>query len=457
MPRSCTRQPAHASRSAAARLRAAVLLAAALSGLLAFAGSAFADETPAGRTVATTEVDGPITPVIDDHLADTVVDAAAAGHQALIIRLDTPGGGLDPTRSIVQTLLDAPLPVVVHVAPPGADAGSAGTFITYAAHIAAMAPATTIGAATPVDLEGTEVGDKVVENTVAFAEAIAEQRDRDVDFAVAAVRDGTSITAAAALEAGAIDVVAGSTAELLEEIDGTTVTVRGSEVELETAGAATVEMNLQGTRAILQLLANPNLAFIFMTLGTLGILYEIANPGMGLGGLVGGVFLILALFSLAVLPVNWAGAVLLLLAAAMFIAELFMPGVGVGAAGGTIALLIGGLFLFQAPTGIAMDLWVLIPTVLMAFALAVAAGRLVARAHQGRSHAASDYLLGRTVVVERAAEGRPRANIDGTWWRLRPRDADVTLRDGQRYVVVDRDNIDLIVADEEAAVRANEE
>jgi membrane-bound serine protease (ClpP class) len=433
----------------------AIVLAAALAGLTAMVGGAVAQ--PAGPTVATTTVDGPITPVIADHLADTIEDAAAAGHEAVVIALDTPGGGLDPTRRIVQTFLDAPVPVVVHVAPQGADAGSAGTFITYAAHVAAMAPATTIGAATPVDIEGQEVGDKIVNNTVAFAEAIAEERGRDPDFAAASVRDGRSITAATAVEEGVVDLEVGSLDDLLEEIDGVEVEVRGSTVELATAGASPVAMELSGTRALLQLLANPNLAFIFTTLGTLGILYEIANPGLGLGGLIGGICLVLLMFSVAVLPVAWAGIALLLLAMAMFIAELFMPGVGVGAAGGTIALLLGGVFLFETPSGISLDWWVLIPTVVTAFVLCVLAGRLVARAHRGPSRVASDYLIGRTVTVERASEGRPRGRLDGTWWQLTPNAADVTLRDGARYTVVDRDNLQLIVAPEGAAVPANEE
>ncbi len=454
MPQHPSTRASVRARPVAARLRTAVLLAAVVSGVLAFAGGALAQ---GGTTVGTTEVSGAITPVIADHLEETTEAAADLGHEALVVTLDTPGGGLVPTRAIVQTLLDAPLPVIVHVTPQGADAGSAGTFITYAAHLAAMSPATTIGAATPVDMEGQEVGDKVVENTVAFAEALAEQRGRDVDFAIAAVRDGRSITAATALEEGVVDVIAGSLPDLLEQVDGVEVEVRGTTVELATAGASAVEMNLSGARALQQLLADPNLAFIFLTFGTLGILYEIASPGMGFGGAVGGISLILAMFSLAVLPVSWAGLALLLLAAALFIAELFMPGVGVGAAGGTVALLFGGIFLFQAPTGISLDWWILLPTVVVAFVLCLLAGRLVARAHKGGSRVASDYNIGRHVVVQRAAEGRPRAQLDGTWWRLRPHDPDLTLRDGSRYVVVDRDNLDLIVAPEGASVPTNEE
>ncbi len=457
MPHPPTASAPRRGRTAASRLRAAILLAGILAGLLAFATGAPAQEKEPGRTVVTTTVDGPITPVITNHLADTIADAAAGGHEALVVLLDTPGGSLDATRAIVQDFLDAPVPIVVYVAPQGADAGSAGTFITYAAHVAAMAPATTIGAATPVGLEGEEVGDKIVNNTVAFAQAIAEERGRDPEFAADSVRDGRSITAAVAIEEGVVDLEATSLSDLLEQIDGTEVEIRGSTVEMATAGAATIEAELSGTREILQLLANPNLAFIFMTFGTLGILYEIANPGMGLGGAIGAICLILLMFSLAVLPVAWAGVALLLLALALFIAELFMPGIGVGAAGGTLALLLGGVFLFQEPTGLSMDWWVLLPTAVVAFVLSLLAGRLVARAHQRRSRVASDYNIGRVVVVERAAEGRPRAQVDGTWWRLRPSAEDVVLRDGERYVVVDRENLDLIVAPEGAVTPANEE
>lgn len=425
-------------------LRPAVGLACLGAGLALVAGGPATAQME--RTVATTTVDGAITPVIRDHLADTVEQAAGDGHEALVIFLNTPGGGLDVTREIANTLLAAPLPTVVYVWPPGGDAGSAGTFITYAAHVAAMAPATTIGAATPVDMEGGEVGEKIVRNTVAFGEALAEARDRNVDFIRAAVEDGRSVTASTALEEGAIDVVSPSLEQLVEDIDGMTVQVGDTDVTLATAGAAAVEMEMTGTRSLLQVLANPNLAFIFLSLGTLAILYEIANPGMGLGGILGVVMLILALFSLAVLPVNYAGVALLLVAMGLFIAELFMPGIGVGAAGGTIALMLGGLFLFQAETGVGIDWWVLIPTVVVAFTLTVFAGVLVAKARGRRSMAASDFLLGRTVTVERASEGTPRALIDGTWWRLKPAETGVSLRDGDRVEVVRRDNLDLYVA-----------
>jgi membrane-bound serine protease (ClpP class) len=439
--------PALADRTWRARVRLAVVLAALVTGLVASVGVTVASAQDADRpTVATTDIVGTITPVTADHLAETVERAAAAGHEALVVRLDTPGGLVDSTRRIVQTFLDAPLPIVVHVAPSGADAGSAGTFITYAGHVAAMAPATTIGAATPVGGQGEDLDAKIMENSAAFAEAIAQARDRDVDLAVQAVREGRSVTADVALEEGGIDLIVASTADLLEEIDGTEVEVRGDTVTLRTAGAVLEEIPVGAARRILGFLADPNLAFIFLSLGTLAILYEIANPGIGLGGVIGVSAIVMAMFAFAVLPVNAVGIVLLILAAAMFTAELFAPGIGAGAGGGTAALLLGGLFLFPSDAGIGVDLRVLLPTVVVMAVLSVLLGRLAARTrHVPRANYA-DHLDGREGVVAGADEGRPRAQLDGTYWRLRVADDTAPpLRDGQSVTIVGRDNLDLLV------------
>jgi membrane-bound serine protease (ClpP class) len=431
----------HALR-ARRRVPAAFMLALGALGLL---GLAAPGQATTHGTVGVTMVDGPITPVIRDHLDDAIRRSARDEHDAIVIRLNTPGGGLDVTREIANLLLEAPVPTIVYVSPSGGDAGSAGTFITYAAHIAAMAPATTIGAATPVDLEGGEVGGKIVENTVAFGQALAEFRDRDVDFIVDAIRTGRSVTADAALEAGAIDLIAPSVEQLLVDVDGREVIVGDTAVTLTTAGAVTVEIEMTRARSLLQVLANPNLAFIFLSLGTLAILYEIANPGLGLGGIAGVVMLILALFSLAVLPVNYAGAALLAVAVALYIAELFAPGIGVGAAGGTAALVLGGLFLFQTQTGIGIDLWVLVPTAVVTFGLVVLAGVLVARSRGMQSRAASDYLIGRQAVVERVSGGVGYGRLDGTLWRLRASEPAAGLAAGAHVEVVDRDNLELFV------------
>ncbi|MDX1657799.1 MAG: NfeD family protein [Nitriliruptorales bacterium] len=425
------------------RLLTAWALAFVTALALATAGTALAQ----GPTVATTTVDGPITPVVADHLRDVVAQAEREGHVAVVVELDTPGGLVTSMRDIVQSFLNADVPIVVYVSPRGADAGSAGTFITLAAHVAAMAPATTIGAATPVDLEGGEVGDKIVENAAAYAEAIADERGRDVEFAVDSVREGRSVTADEALEVGAVDLISNDLDTLLDEIDGTVVTVTSGEVTLETADAGTVPLEMSGTRRLLQLIADPNLAFVFLSLGTLGIIYEVANPGLGAGGIIGAVLLILSFFSLSVLPVNIAGVALLILAGGLFLAELFAPGVGIGAAGGTVALILGGIFLFQEPTGIGIDLWVLWPTALVLFGMVILAGWLVRRSRGTSSHVASDALIGREAVVRRPdADRPPRVVLDGTYWRVVRNDSDTEpLRDGDDVTIVGRDNLDLIV------------
>lgn len=427
------------------RLRGAALLAALTAALLAGLATAAGGQASDQPTVATTEVDGPITPVIADHLRDTVDAAERGGHEALVVLLDTPGGLLSSMREIVQTFLQAQVPVIVYVSPRGADAGSAGTFVTLAAHVAAMAPATTIGAATPVDLEGGEVGDKAVNNAAAYARTIAEERGRDVEFAVASVREGRSVTAEEALDVGAIDLVVDDLDALLEAADGRGVTLADDEeVTLDTAGASVEALDLSAVRRLLQRLADPNLAFIFISVGTLALLYEFVNPGVGAGGIVGAVLLILAFFSLSVLPVNLAGAALLVLALGLFIGEIFVPGIGVLAAGGVVALVLGGLFLFQQPTGIGIDLTVLLPTAVVAGLLAAFMTRMAARTRHIRAQGGADTLAGRQLTVEQAQGGRGRARIDGTWWRLSAADGG-SLTEGEAVRVTGSEGIDLVV------------
>ena len=433
-------------------LRSVVALAALVAGLVgSVAGSLAQDRGP--TAVLVTEVRGPITPVIADHLRDAVERAEdlppprddETSAVTLLVELDTPGGLITSMRSIVQDFLNADVPVVVYVAPSGADAGSAGTFITLAGHVAAMAPATTIGAATPVDLEGGEVGDKIVNNAAAYAEAIAVERGRDVTFAVESVTEGRSVTADEALEIGAIDLIANSREELLAELNGQQFEI-GDETRtiVFEPGDGVEEYGLSWARGLLQRLADPNLAFVFMSLGTLAIIYEVANPGLGAGGILGAVFLIMAFYSLSVLPVNLAGAALLVLAAALFLAELFAPGFGVAGAGGTAALLLGGLFLFDEPSGIGVDLGLLIPVALGMFVMVLLAARAVMVSRKRPTVDPADDLIGRVAELIGLDEDRPRIRLDGTWWRV-VADEGFELGGTDRVEVVGRDNLDLFV------------
>ncbi len=440
--------PTYAAKSHRAR-SVRWLLAVALLGLgwlLAWAPVAVGQ----APTLLVSRVAGPITPVVADQLADGVRAAERDGHTAFLVELDTPGGLDTSMREISQSFLNARVPVVVYVTPSGARAASAGAIITFAAHVAAMAPGTTIGAATPVDLQGGEISDKVINDAAAFAEAVAAQRGRNTEFAVDTVREGRAVPADEAVRLEAVDLVATDRAGLLEALDGRRVEVAsGTTVTLQTAGAATVEHGLSWTRALLGWLADPNLAFLFLSIGTLAVIYELASPGMGLGGVIGAVLLVLGFVSLSVLPVNLAGLLLLALAAALFIAELFVPGIGVFAGGGTIALLLAGLLLFEG--GVAVSMPVLWPVALVVGGGAVLAGRLAWRARRAPSVTGAEGLVGRHAVVrDLTGDGDGTLHLDGAWWRARRHDG--PLVPGQEVRVVRLDGLDLIVelADEAA-------
>ena len=391
--------------------------------------------------VLVAEVDGPITPVIADHLA-AAVDTAAASDAVLVVTLDTPGGLDTSMRDIVQTFLNAPVPVVVYVEPEGARAASAGTFITMAAHVAAMAPATAIGAATPIDLQTGEPGsDKVINDAVAFAVSVAERRGRNTEFAEDAVREGSSLTATKALDQGVVDFISVGLDQLLDSIDGLTVRVLEDEVTLRTAGVTPERYEMSTFLRVLATIADPNLALLFLSIGTLAVVYEAANPGLGFAGIAGVILLLLGFFALSVLPVQTAGLALLILAIALFIGEIFVPGVGVLAAGGTIALLLAGIFLFEGELGVSPP--VLWPTALVMGVLTAIAGRAAVKARLRPSSTGTATLIGRAVtVVGDRVEGWS-AFVEGSWWTVRP--AGGELEAGQPAEIVAMKGLELLV------------
>ncbi|MBA3797406.1 MAG: nodulation protein NfeD, partial [Chloroflexi bacterium] len=271
----------------------------------------------------------PTTGVVDQVMAGYLSDGIARAHrdgaEAVVVQLDTPGGSLDSTREIVKTLLEAPLPVAVWVAPSGSRAASAGTFITLAAHVAAMAPGTNIGAATPVGGQGEDIegalGDKVMNDAIASITAIAETRERPVEWAVSTVEKAASYTVDQALEEGAIDLKVTSIEELLSRMDGLTVEVNGQPVTLQTAGAPTEELPMNPLQQFLHLLTDPNIAFILFTIGFYGIIFELQSPNF-VTGILGAIALILAFIGFGSLPLNIGGLLLIGLAIVMFVLEL---------------------------------------------------------------------------------------------------------------------------------------
>ena len=387
-----------------------------------------------------TVVNGPITPVTADHLA-AAVEQAVEDDVVLVVALDTPGGLDTSMRDIVQTILNAPIPVVVYVEPEGARAASAGTFITMAAHVAAMAPATSIGAATPVDLQGGEITDKVINDASAFAISVAERRGRSVDFAESAVRDGTSITANQAVEDGVVDVVADDLDDLLLAIDGMTVEVLGEDVTLATGGAVPELYEMSTLRRILAQIADPNLALLFLSIGTLAVVYEAANPGLGFAGIAGVILLLTGFFALSVLPVSTTGVALLVLAVALFIGEIFVPGVGVLAGGGTIALLLAGIFLFEGDLQVSPP--VLWPTAVVMGAATTIAGRAALKARLQPSTTGTGTLIGESRTIVEAEGQSGSLFMDGAWWSVRSSTDD--LEPGMLVRIVGIDGLELMV------------
>jgi len=405
---------------------------------LAIAGLLGAPAAGQESRVILVEVDGPITPVVADYIATSVEEAESEGSQMVIITLDTPGGLDVSMRDIVQVLLNATIPTVVYVSPEGARAASAGTFITMAANIAAMAPATAIGAATPVDLQGGEITDKIINDAAAFAISVAERRGRNAEFAEASVREGRSVSSREAVGSGIVDLIADDLDDLLIRLDGRNIDSLG--VTLSTSGTIVERKELGLLRGVLGRLADPNFAFIFLSLGTLAIIYEASNPGLGFSGFAGVIMLILAFFALSVLPVQAAGIALFVLAVALLVAELFVPGVGVLAGGGAVALLLSGLFLFEGGT-VQVSPAVVWPSAVVLGAGSILAGRAALGARRLPPTTGAETLVGKPVTIKKR-DHRYTAFLDGTWWDIESQE---DLDDGSRAMVIGSRGIHLLV------------
>ena len=330
-----------------------------LAGLIALGADreVAAQTTPPDQgSVETTVVVLPATGIVDSVLAgylEAGIDQAQRdGAAAVVVQLNTPGGSLDATQKIVSSLLDAPLPVVVWVAPSGARAASAGTFITLAGHVAVMAPGTNIGAASPVggsgeDIEGT-LGQKVLNDAIASIRSIAETRGRNVDWAEETVRDARSSPASEALSEGAIDGIVGTIEEVIAFADGREVDIRGQATTIATAGATADVVEMNPGQALLHLLSDPNIAFILFTLGFYGLLFELQSPNF-VTGIIGALAIVLAFIGFGSLPLNVAGLLLIGLAAVLFILEFTVTSHGLLTIAGIICFALGASALYTAP------------------------------------------------------------------------------------------------------------
>jgi membrane-bound serine protease (ClpP class) len=328
-------------------------------------------DTTGKRVVTLLEINSAIGPITLREITMALKQSDDLEAEALIIELNTPGGQMESTWDIIQAILAANTPVVIYVYPPGSRAASAGVFIAYAAHIAAMAPQTNIGSAHPVGMGGGEIdstmSEKVTNDAVAKIKTLARKRNRNAEWAEDAVRKSVSITEFEALEKNVIGYVSKDIDELLGQIDGDTVdTITGSKV-LRTAGAEVKEIKKGFANQILEIISDPNIAYILMAIGMLGVYFELANPGSILPGIVGGISLILALFSFSVLPINYAAAALIILAIILFLLEIKITSYGLLGGGGVISFFIGSLMLVNDSKfpfrGISLS--VIIPTVIV--------------------------------------------------------------------------------------------
>ncbi len=306
------------------------------------------------QKVVSITVDGTINPASAEYIQNGIEKASKENAEVLIINLNTPGGLLKSTRVIVGAMLDAPVPIVVYVSPGGAQAGSAGVFITMAAHIAAMAPGTNIGAAHPVGMQGqtdSVMSGKITNDAAAFIRTIADKRSRNVEWAEQAVRQSVSITETEALEKNVINLVAKNQQQVLDSIDGKKVNIGSKIVTLNTASAQVISVEMGWIEQLLNFLSDPNVAYILLMVGFYGILFELYSPGTIFPGIIGVISLVLAFYSLHSLPVNYAGLALIIFAVILFVLEIFVISHGLLAIGGVVSLLIGSLMLIRTGPG----------------------------------------------------------------------------------------------------------
>jgi membrane-bound serine protease (ClpP class) len=354
--------------------------------------------------------EGAITPVAAEYITGGIERAETEGATLLVLQLDTPGGLMDSMREIVKAELNSTVPIVVHVAPGGSRAASAGAFITLAAHVAAMAPETNIGSASPVQMGGaamdSTMSSKVVNDAVAYIASIAERKGRNADVARAFVTDAINLTAAEALEQGVIDLIAGSTAALLDSLQGRTVMIDDREIALDTAEARIVDHEMSGRQRFLKRLANPNVAYILMLLGIYGLFFELSNPGAFAPGIVGAICLLLALFAFQALPVDYTGVGLVLLGVILLILEIKVPSFGALSIGGVTALVLGSLMLFDTGAGWArVSMRVLIPSLVVFVGFFLLCIWLVARSQRRPVSTGPESLVGETGRVVHAIGG----------------------------------------------------
>lgn len=432
-------------KSSAPRLLRLGLLFAMMVGGLSIMAQA---KEPSGPHVDLIVIDGGINPAVDDFIRESIARARSKGARALIVQLDTPGGLLTSTRSIVKDILGAQVPVIVYVAPSGAGAGSAGVFITLSAHVAAMAPGTNIGAAHPVGGGGEDVkgvmGEKIENFTASFSEAIAQKRGRNTEWAIQAVRRSVSITEKEALKKNVIDIVAKDIDDLLRQAEGKTVDVDGHEQSLSFKGVRVERFEMGLKQKIINTLSDPNIAYLLMMAGILGLYMEFSHPGVIFPGVAGGIALLLALTSFQVLPINYAGLLLILLGIALLIGEAFIPSFGVLGIGGAISLGLGSLLLFDTESSdLAVDRSIVFTAVATLSAFILLIGYLVFKSQKRKPTLGLEGLIGEIGEVKVKLSPSGKIFVHGEYWNA---EGEGEIGVGEKVQVVGYDGMCLKVA-----------
>jgi membrane-bound serine protease (ClpP class) len=368
-------------------------------------------------------LNGPIVPPVADWISSSLEDASERGAAAVVIELDTPGGLMTSSDQIVRSILASEVPVVVWVAPENARAASAGVFLTYAAHVAAMAPGTRIGSASPVGGDGGDLdetmGRKVTNDAVSQLRALADRRGRNADWAEQSVREAANITAEVALQIDVIDLIAPDLPALLDAIDGRQVETAAGPVVIDTTGAQPTPVQMGWMGQVLTLLATPTIAYMLLTLGGLGLFLELSQPGATIPGVAGAISLLLGLYGLGTLPVNWAGALLIGLAFVLFIADIFVPSLGTLTIGGVVAFIIGSNMLIDESAGAGLE----IPQALiwgtagLLVALGLVIGAFVAKSHLSRPATGREGLVGAIGLTRRSLDPDGMVFVGGEFWQ----------------------------------------
>ncbi|MDY6971130.1 MAG: nodulation protein NfeD [Thermodesulfobacteriota bacterium] len=389
------------------------------------------------------ELEGPINPGSAMYLSRGLSEAGKRGMGLCIIRLDTPGGLATSMRTIVKAILNSTTPVVVYVGPKGAGAASAGVMITVAAHVAAMAPGTNIGAAHPVTAGGKDIektmSDKVVNDMASYARGIAEDKGRSGEWVEKAIRESVSITAEEAVEKNVVDLIAEDIDELLELLDGREVSLPAGKITLKTSDLAKIYFRPGLRDEILKTISDPNIAYILMMIGLAGLYFELAHPGAIFPGVIGAISLILAFFSFQTLPVNYAGLLLIALAIIFFIAEVKVTSYGVLSIGGLISLTIGSIMLFE---NVGVSIKLMLPTILLVSGFFIVVAGLAFRAYRAKPKGGADGLLGEIGVVKEAIDPEGLVFVHGEYWQAKAKEK---LEIGERMEVVGMDGLVLRV------------